>query len=147
MLTSFYKIFQKAGFNPCSQMVATAIDIDAKCAHMCYLQMSLYGIPAVIIHGNTLTCQEYSRWYTPVYLLNGWIWREKCGITTKYCEADEKIKCALEPAYYAMRQVQALIAENAPAAKIPEKPTPKAHTIEIKPYDFGEQFNLFEGVE
>ena len=43
---------------------------------MAYLQLSLYGIPAVIIHGNTLTDEEWSRWYTPVYMVNGWAMRE-----------------------------------------------------------------------
>lgn len=33
---------------------------------------SLLGIPAVVVHGNTLTQEEYSRWYTPFHILHGW---------------------------------------------------------------------------
>lgn len=51
-----------------------ATDIDLKCVYMCYLQLSLYGIPAVVIHGNTLTLEEWSRWFTPVYIAHGWVW-------------------------------------------------------------------------
>ena len=32
---------------------------------MAYIQLSLYGIPAVVIHGNTLTMETWSHWYTP----------------------------------------------------------------------------------
>lgn len=42
-----------------------AQDIDIRCVWMAYIQLSLYGIPAVVIHGNTLTMEEWSRWYTP----------------------------------------------------------------------------------
>lgn len=29
------------------------------------IQLALYGIPAVIIHGNSLTVEEWSHWFTP----------------------------------------------------------------------------------
>ena len=46
-----------------------AQDIDIRCVWMAYIQLSLYRIPAVVIHGNTLTMEEWSRWYTPYALL------------------------------------------------------------------------------
>lgn len=69
---SLCKAMGQAGYNYCTQVCLTAEDIDAKCVHMTYLQLALYGVPAVVIHGNSLTGQEWSRWYTPVYILNGW---------------------------------------------------------------------------
>jgi hypothetical protein len=66
MILGFAKALMKNGYDYRRQMVVTATDVDIKCVYMCYLQLSLYGIPAVIIHGNSLTLQEYSRWYTPV---------------------------------------------------------------------------------
>lgn len=65
----------------CNQLVVTAVDVDLKCVHMAYLQFSLYGIPAVVIHGNTLSVEEWSRWYTPIYIVNGWTRKQACGIT------------------------------------------------------------------
>jgi hypothetical protein len=118
LVTSFLKAMQKENLNYCTQLVVTAVDVDLKCVHMTYLQLSLYGVPAVVIHGNSLTCEEFSRWYTPVYMLNGWIWKERCGITTKFCAEDEMIKCALEPTYAAIRQVEALISND------PDPPSP-----------------------
>ena len=43
-----------------------AQDIDIRCVWMAYIQLSLYGIPAVVIHGDTLAMKEWSRWYTPL---------------------------------------------------------------------------------
>lgn len=76
LVLGFAKAMQMNKLNYCNQMVAYCCDIDIKCVYMAYLQLSLYGIPAVIIHGNTLTDEEWSRWYTPVYMVNGWAMRE-----------------------------------------------------------------------
>ena len=59
-------------FNPQQQLVVTGVDIDIKCVNMAYLQLSLFGIPTVIIHGNSLTCEEWSVWRTPAYILGLW---------------------------------------------------------------------------
>lgn len=110
--------------NHCSQIVVTGVDIDLKCVHMAYLQLSLYGIPAVIIHGNTLTCEEWSRWYTPSYIMGGWLFRERCGITTANGE-DEQMKCAFDPQYRAFRTMDSLFPKTN-SEKIIEEP---AYTV------------------
>lgn len=43
------------------------MDTDLKCVHMAYIQLSLYGISARIDHGNALTQERWSSWYTPCY--------------------------------------------------------------------------------
>ncbi|WP_165909772.1 N-6 DNA methylase [Variovorax guangxiensis] len=53
-------------------MHAIAIDIDATAVHMAYLQLSLLGVPAIVIHGNALTLKEYGHWVTPMHVLGGW---------------------------------------------------------------------------
>ena len=63
---------KRAGFNYQQQLHMTAVDVDAKCAHMTYLQLSLLHIPAVVVHGNTLTLEEYGHWYTPAHIFGGW---------------------------------------------------------------------------
>lgn len=63
--------------NYCEKMVAYCCDIDIKCVHMAYLQLSLYGIPAVITHGNSLTLETWSTWYTPAYMLGLWPIKER----------------------------------------------------------------------
>ena len=70
-IMSMAKAMTENGLNYSTQIVCTATDIDLKCVHMTYLQSALYGIPAVVIHGDSLLVQEWSRWYTPVYMMNG----------------------------------------------------------------------------
>lgn len=66
---------RERGFSYSTQLVVQAKDIDPKCVHMAYIQLSLYGIPAVIIQGDTLADTEIARWYTPIYILDGWSMR------------------------------------------------------------------------
>lgn len=42
-----------------------AKDLDIRCVWMTYIQMMLYQIPAIVVHANSLTSEEWSRWYTP----------------------------------------------------------------------------------
>ena len=83
MIFGFARAMMEAELNYCSQLVVEATDIDLKCVHMCYLQLSLYGIPAIVVHGNTLTMEEWSRWHTPVYTVHGWRWKRKRAIAPK----------------------------------------------------------------
>jgi hypothetical protein len=63
------------GVNYQQQLHVTAVDVDAKCVHMTYLQLALLHIPAVVVHGNSLSLEEYGRWYTPAHIMNGWNYR------------------------------------------------------------------------
>jgi hypothetical protein len=72
MVIAMADALQQAGPNYQSAMHATCIDIDPRCVHMTYLQLSLLHIPAVVLHGNALSLQVWSRWYTPAHVLGGW---------------------------------------------------------------------------
>lgn len=105
LILSFAKDMRSNGFNYKTQLVVTAVDIDMTCVYMTYVQLSLYGIPAVVIHGNTLTREEWSRWYTPMYLLDNWVWHVRCTFTTGRNKTDEALKMLLNPMYLASRQL------------------------------------------
>ncbi|MGY6240174.1 N-6 DNA methylase (plasmid) [Burkholderia ambifaria] len=60
------------GQNYQQTMHATCIDIDARCVHMTYLQLSMMHIPAIIVHGNALTMEVWGMWYTPAHILGSW---------------------------------------------------------------------------
>ena len=66
---------KEQGVNYQQQLHVTAVDVDAKCVHMTYLQLSLLHIPAIVVHGNSLSLEEYGRWYTPAHIMNGWNYR------------------------------------------------------------------------
>lgn len=77
LVLGFANAMYKQGLNYNKQMVAYCCDIDIKCVYMAYIQLSLYGIPAVVVHGNSLTNEEWSKWYTPVFLMDGWPLRNR----------------------------------------------------------------------
>lgn len=54
----------------------SVIDVDARCVAMAYIQLSLMGVPAVVLHANTLTMEERGpAWYTPAHYLGNWSYR------------------------------------------------------------------------
>ena len=66
----------RAGCNPNTQALVVANDLDERCVHMCYIQLSLYGIPAIVQRQNSLTQELYDApWFTPVFLIDGWAWK------------------------------------------------------------------------
>ncbi len=129
MILGFAKAMALRGYDYQRQMVVTATDVDIKCVHMCYLQLSLYGIPAVVIHGNTITLKEWSRWYTPIYMLNDWIWRQACGNLDRRYPEDEAIKRASDPLYAAIRATQALFTPVEEETPAPADPPPTCDII------------------
>ena len=94
--------------NPRGSICITAVDISFKCVCMAYIQLSYYGIPAVVIYGDTILVKEYSRWYTPEYLWGDWLWRCKCGLTDGFKADDEALKQMSVPFYRAARIVDNL---------------------------------------
>lgn len=57
------------GINYTRSCLFEGYDIDIRCVHMCYLQLSLAGASAIIKHQNTLTNEQWSIWRTPAYML------------------------------------------------------------------------------
>lgn len=100
------------GYNPCEQMVIQASDMDSRCVHMTYIQLALYGIPAVIIQGDVITLTEYDRWYTPFYLLRDWVWRAPMPFRPGRNKSDELLKMLSEPWYAKARYLDAFIREK-----------------------------------
>ncbi len=43
-------------------------DIDLRCVHMTYLQLSLAGVPALVKHQDSLTKHTWSIWFTPALI-------------------------------------------------------------------------------
>lgn len=56
-------------FNISRNMFVECGDIDTRCVHMCYLQLALAGIPAIIYHRDGLSLKTWDKWVTPAYLM------------------------------------------------------------------------------
>lgn len=48
-------------------MLVTATDVSYLATRMCHVQLSLWGIPAKIVHGNTLSGECWDELFTPTY--------------------------------------------------------------------------------
>lgn len=70
MLIAYAECLLEADINPSMHMFGSCIDIDPVAADMAYIQLSLLGIAAEVVTGNTLTMQIRRVRYTPVFYLN-----------------------------------------------------------------------------
>lgn len=82
MIIAAAQELKDSGINYQQTIHVTAVDLDATCVHAAYVQFSLLYIPAVVIHGNSLSLEEFSHWYTPAHTLGFWDYKlkEKAGV-------------------------------------------------------------------
>lgn len=66
---------RQAGINYQRHLHVVAQDVEFKAVCMAYVQLSLLHVPAVVIHGNTLTVETRSQWLTPAHVIGGWRYR------------------------------------------------------------------------
>ncbi|WGS55060.1 SAM-dependent methyltransferase (plasmid) [Paraburkholderia sp. D15] len=72
MVVATAQAMHHAGLSYPETLHATCVDIDRRCVHMAYVQLSLLGIPAVVVHGNALSLEVKEVWYTPAHAIVGW---------------------------------------------------------------------------
>lgn len=72
MVIAAAHVLKEREVNYQTSMHATCTDVDLKCVHMAYVQLSLLGIPATVVHGDTLKLEAWSFWNTPFHELFGW---------------------------------------------------------------------------
>lgn len=109
------------GINYQQAMHVIAQDVDATAVHMAYIQFSLLHIPAIVVHGNSLTLEEWSHWATPAHVLGFWDHRLRRDAQTAQAE---------QPA------------ASAPAAIQPASPEHRAAIVERR-IEKAEQMSLF----
>ena len=72
MIVAWAECMLEAGLNPSEHLYTRCNDIDPMVSDIAFIQLSLLGIPAEVITGNTLTLKANRVRYTPVYYLNNW---------------------------------------------------------------------------
>ncbi len=72
MVLAFVKVMLSHGHNPAERMWAHCQDVDRLAALMCYLQLALWNVPAVVVVGNTLALEVREVFYTPAHYLGFW---------------------------------------------------------------------------
>lgn len=90
MVLAFVKTMLENGYNPAEKLWVQCIDVDRIAGLMCYLQLSLWNVPAKVIIGNTLSMKFREVYYTPAHYLGNW------DAKLKLQEQHEAIKSILE---------------------------------------------------
>lgn len=72
MIIALANVMRKKGLDPQRQLHVTTIDKSATAAYMCYIQLSLLGIPAAVWIGNTLSMEMQEKFLTPMHIIGGW---------------------------------------------------------------------------
>ena len=78
MLVAALETLKNHGINYTRNCYFDAADIDIRCVHMTYLQLSLAGASAIVRHQNSLTRELWSAWYTPSFIMQ----------YTRFCKFD-----------------------------------------------------------
>ena len=77
IIIAYAETMKNHNINYQQKLFVEAIDIDELCFQMAYLQLSLYGIPARLMLGDTLAYKFSQIIYTPMYFINGFSWQLK----------------------------------------------------------------------
>ena len=77
IIIAFAKTLKEQGYNYQHQLFVEAIDIDETCFKMAYIQLSILGIPARVMLGDTLAWKFQKVLYTPLYFVNGFEYKLK----------------------------------------------------------------------
>ena len=77
MILSFVKRLINQNINPANHLWVQCIDIDRTCALMCYIQLTLWNVPAQVIVGDTLRMKFREILYTPAHRMFNWEYKLK----------------------------------------------------------------------
>ena len=96
MVIAYAETMKKYDINFQERLFVEAIDIDELCFQMAYLQLSLYGIPARVLLGDTIAYKFSKMLYTPMYFINGFSWKLKEKEQPETMSEQEVIKEVVE---------------------------------------------------
>jgi hypothetical protein len=88
MIIALADALREEGVNYQKAIHVSAQDLDITAVHMTYVQLSLLHIPALVVHGNTLTLEQRDVWPTPAHVLGGWDARLRDAASRPVPEAD-----------------------------------------------------------
>lgn len=72
MVLAFVRVLISHGLNPAQHLWVRCQDIDRTAALMCFIQLALWNVPAVVIVGDTLADEVREVFYTPAHYLGFW---------------------------------------------------------------------------
>lgn len=100
MVIATIKKFINEGLNHSKQLYVVAQDIDSICADMAYIQLSLLGVAAKVVLGDTLAMTCHRVLATPIYFIERWdmrLERRKMEEEAKALLVNEQCAAEKEP--------------------------------------------------
>ncbi len=91
MILAFAKTLQDENINYQQNLLVHAIDISEICTYMTYVQLSFYGIPAIVFCGDAISQKMNFKLETPLYFINYWKFGKPQNIGNNEIEEKEKI--------------------------------------------------------
>lgn len=70
MIIAYAEIMKLQGLNYQTQLKVVCNDVDYDVVKMCYIQLSLLGIDAVVMQGDSITTKMNEYWFTPMRVMN-----------------------------------------------------------------------------
>ena len=70
LVLSYARALQKQNINYQEYLLVDVTDISDICVYMTYIQLALYGVPAIVRCGNTLTQEMRFKMETPLFFLH-----------------------------------------------------------------------------
>ena len=70
-ILAYAKVMKEKGYNYQQLLEVKAQDLDYKCVYMTYVQLSLAGVNAEVVQGNSLEGKHNVVLHTPMYLMRG----------------------------------------------------------------------------
>lgn len=70
MIIAASQVVEELKYNYAEKLIWIAQDIDLHCVYMCFIQLTLTGVAAIIRHSNSLSVEVFESFYTAAYLLN-----------------------------------------------------------------------------
>lgn len=77
LIIAFAQTLREHNINYQQNLFVEAIDISEMCFKMTYIQLSLLGISAKVVQGDSLSLKFQQVLYTPFYFVNGFVWKLK----------------------------------------------------------------------
>jgi hypothetical protein len=129
MILALVKVMTEAGYDPAQRLWVQAIDVERMAALMCYIQLSLWNVPAEVIVGNTLSWEIREVWYTPAHHLHLWKYRltrdrNTGDVTAKAATPAPASSFAAAPTPEPVPATETASEDAAPTADAAPDPTP-----------------------
>jgi hypothetical protein len=100
MVIAIADVLKEKGINPQQKLWVRCTDVSPVAARLCYLQISLLGLPGLVVMGNTLTLETRRMMFTPMHHWGMWnakLQRREMGNTATEPQASLQQQTIVRP--------------------------------------------------